>query len=35
MKVFNGLQFDTFKEADVEILTPIMKRAFDEDAQRY
>ncbi len=35
MKVFNGLQFDDFLESDVELLTPIMKRAFDEDARRH
>ncbi len=31
MEVYNGLQFETFKEEDIVILTPIMKRAFDED----
>jgi hypothetical protein len=35
MKVFNGLQFDRFYEKDIELLTPIMKRAFDEDARRH
>lgn len=25
MEVYNGLQFETFKEEDINILTPIMK----------
>lgn len=35
MKHYNGLQFDYFCEKDIEILTPIMKRSFDEDARRH
>ncbi len=35
MEVYNGLQFETFKEEDIVILTPIMKRAFDEDTMRH
>jgi len=35
MEVYNTLQFETFKEEDIDILTPIMKRAFDEDAMRH
>ena len=35
MKVFKGLRFEDFCEQDVEFLTPIMKRAFDEDAKRH
>ncbi|MDF2547138.1 MAG: hypothetical protein K0R93_2036 [Anaerosolibacter sp.] len=35
MKVFNGLQFDHLCEKDIELLTPIMKRAFDEDTKRH
>lgn len=35
MEVYNGLQFETFKEEDIDILTPIMKRAFDEDTKRH
>lgn len=35
MEMYNGLQFEPFKEADIEVLTPIMKRAFDEDTQRH
>lgn len=35
MKEFEGLLFEEFCEQDVELLTPIMKRAFDEDAQRH
>ena len=35
MKQFDGLLFEEFKEADISIYTPIMKRAFDEDTQRH
>jgi hypothetical protein len=35
VKTFDGLLFEKFCEQDVEILTPIMKRAFDEDAKRH
>ncbi|HNY13621.1 MAG TPA: GNAT family N-acetyltransferase [Candidatus Wallbacteria bacterium] len=35
MKLFSGLQFDNFEEQDVELLAPVMKRAFDEDAKRH
>jgi hypothetical protein len=35
MKVFEDLQFEVFQETDVEVFTPIMKRAFDEDARRH
>ena len=35
MELNGGLQFDMFSESDVEILTPIMKRAFDEDSRRH
>lgn len=35
MKIYNGLKFDIFTDKDVVLLTPIMKRAFDEDAKRH
>lgn len=35
MEVYGDLQFERFTEEDVDILTPIMKRAFDEDTQRH
>ena len=35
MEVYGGLQFEKFKEEDVDILTSIMKRAFDEDTRRH
>jgi hypothetical protein len=35
VKEFNGLQFDDFCEQDVELLGPVMKRAFDEDAKMF
>ncbi len=35
MRVFEGLQFETFREDDVEPFTGIMKRAFDEDTRRH
>ena len=28
-----GLRLELFRESDVEVLTPIMKRAFDEDSR--
>jgi len=31
METFENLVFEDFKESDVEILTPIMKGAFDRD----
>jgi len=31
VETFEGLVFEGFKESDVGILTPIMKRAFDQD----
>lgn len=33
--MYNDLQFEIIKEEDINILTPIMKRAFDEDANRH
>jgi len=35
MELFNGLGFELMTESDVESLTPIMKRAFDEDTKRH
>jgi hypothetical protein len=35
VEVYGGLQFEKFKEEDIEILAPIMKSAFDEDTQRH
>ena len=35
MDQYNGLTFTAFDKSDVEILTPIMKRAFDEDSRRH
>ncbi len=35
MKTFEGLLFEEFCEQDVELLTSIMKRAFDEDTKRH
>jgi predicted acetyltransferase len=35
MELYKGLEFVEFVEQDVELLTPIMKRAFDEDAKRH
>jgi len=32
---FSRLKLVSFKESDVELLTPIMKRAFDEDSRRH
>ena len=31
MEIFENLVFEDFEESDVDILTPIMKRAFDRD----
>lgn len=33
MEIYKGLCFTPFEERDVEILTPIMKSAFDEDTR--
>lgn len=33
MKEFQELRFEILKEEDIDILTPIMKRAFDEDTK--
>ncbi len=33
MKQYQGLEFDKLKEEDIEELTKIMERAFDEDAR--
>ncbi len=33
MKEYKGLKFETLAETDIELLTPIMTRAFDEDAR--
>ena len=33
MKIYQDLIFEKIKEEDISILTPIMKRAFDEDAR--
>ena len=35
MKQFDCLQFEQFESEDVELCTPIMQRAFDEDAKRH
>jgi hypothetical protein len=35
MDIFNGIGFEIVTERDVEELTPIMKRAFDEDTQSH
>ena len=35
MKRFENLEFAPFSERDVETITPIMKRAFDEDTRRH
>lgn len=35
MEAYGGLQFERFTKEDVNILTPIMKSAFDEDTQRH
>lgn len=35
MVIFEGLQLETFMEVDIEIMSPIMKRAFDEDTRRF
>jgi hypothetical protein len=33
MKIYQDLIFEKIKEEDIRILTPIMKRAFDEDTR--
>lgn len=33
MKEFDGLKFELLEEGDINILTPIMERAFDEDTR--
>lgn len=33
MKEFQGLKFEILEEKDINILTPIMERAFNEDAR--
>ena len=33
MKIYGNLLFEEVQEKDIEILTPIMKRAFDEDTR--
>lgn len=33
MKIYQDLIFEKIKEEDISILTPIMKRAFDEDTR--
>lgn len=33
MKLSDHLTFDSFLESDIETLTPVMKRAFDEDTR--
>ena len=33
MKTYRDLIFEEVQEKDIEILTPIMKRAFDEDTR--
>jgi len=35
MELLNGLLFEELKEKDIEVLTPIMKGAFDEDSRRH
>jgi len=35
VEAYGGLQFERFTKEDVNILTPIMKSAFDEDTQRH
>lgn len=35
MRSFEDLQFEEFVEADIELITGIMKRAFDEDTRRH
>lgn len=32
---FENLEFNRMKETDIPVLTPIMKRAFDDDSRRY
>lgn len=33
MKIYGNLVFEEIAEKDIEVLTPIMKRAFDEDTK--
>lgn len=35
MTEYGGLGFRDFRETDVEVFTPLMKRAFDEDTRRH
>jgi len=35
VKTFDSLQFEELGEQDIELLTPIMKRAFDEDTKMH
>jgi GNAT superfamily N-acetyltransferase len=35
MEIFEGLQFEPFSEEDIEMMMPVMKRAFDEDTRRH
>ena len=35
MEEFNGLEFKNFERADVEVFTPIMKRAYNEDSKMH
>ena len=32
-EIYNGLEFTAFTEQDIEVLTPIMKKAFDSDTK--
>jgi len=32
---FEGLEFHSFTEQDIDVLTPVMKAAFDEDSRRH
>lgn len=35
MEIYNGLGFEAITDGDVQALTQIMKRAFDEDTKRH
>ena len=35
METFNGLNFKVFEESDIDIFSPIMKLAFDEDSKMH
>jgi len=35
MEKFDGLDFKVFDEKDIEIFTPIMKQAYDEDSKMH